>query len=293
MIARLAGRQHGVVARWQLLRAGVTARQIAWRLRTGRLHEIHRGVCLVGHEARPPHAHEMAALLAYDGEAVLSHRSAAALWGLLSYPATAPVWVTIRPERNATRPRIRALRARLEPSDIRSREGLPLTGPPRTILDMACLLPGDELESLVAEASYRRLAREGELREQLGRNPRKPGGPNLRAILDSPGGARRTRSPAERLMLRMLRASGITGYGTNARIHGYEVDFLWGELGFAVEIDGYEAHSGRAAFERDRLKIATLEAHGVSVMPITGRQLRADPEGTLSRLRWALALAAG
>jgi very-short-patch-repair endonuclease len=66
------------------------------------------------------------------------------------------------------------------------------------------------------------------------------------------------------------------------------VDVLWRELGFAVEIDGYQAHSSRVAFERDRLKIATLKAHGLDVMPVTPRQLRDDSEGVLARLLRAL-----
>ena len=89
-------------------------------------------------------------------------------------------------------------------------------------------------------------------------------------------------------MLRLLRRNGITGYETNARIHGYEVDFFWRDLHFAVEVDGYDAHSGRVAFERDRLKVANLNASGLRVMPITGRQLRDDPDGVLRRLSWAL-----
>jgi hypothetical protein len=71
----------------------------------------------------------------------------------------------------------------------------------------------------------------------------------------------------------------------------FEVDVLWRELEFAVEIDGYDAHSGRLAFERDRLKIAILKAHGLDVMPITPRQLRDDPDGVVARLVRALELA--
>ena len=85
-------------------------------------------------------------------------------------------------------------------------------------------------------------------------------------------------------MLRLLRRSRLKGYETNGKIHGYEVDVLWRELDFAVEVDGYDAHSGRIAFERDRLTIATLEANGLTVMPVTGRQLRIDDEWVLSRL---------
>jgi very-short-patch-repair endonuclease len=90
-------------------------------------------------------------------------------------------------------------------------------------------------------------------------------------------------------MLRLLRQAGMTGYETNARIHGYEVDLLWRDVRLAVEIDGWDAHSARVAFERDRLKVATLGANGVTVIPITGRQLQADPMGVLNRLQRALA----
>ena len=92
-------------------------------------------------------------------------------------------------------------------------------------------------------------------------------------------------------MLRLLRGAGLTGYELNRRIHGFEVDVLWRELNFAIEIDGYDAHSGRLAFERDRLKVATLKARGLDVVPVTPRQLRDDPEGVLARLLRALDLA--
>jgi very-short-patch-repair endonuclease len=172
--------------------------------------------------------------------------------------------------------------------DIRTRHGLSLTSPPRTILDLAATLAEPDLEALVAEAHYRNLARESELHDQLTRNPGKPGGRRLRAILDLPGGPRRTRSRAEREMLALLRRHEVTGYETNARIHGYEVDFLWRDEGLVVEVDGYDAHSGRSAFERDRLRLATLTAAGLRVMQVTGRQVRRDGRGVLDRLLRAL-----
>jgi very-short-patch-repair endonuclease len=170
---------------------------------------------------------------------------------------------------------------------------MPLTSPPRTLLDMACLLPDDELESLVAEANYRTIAGETELRDQVERKQGRRGVGALRRVLDLPGGPRRTRSPAERQLLRLLRAQSIQGYETNGKILGYEVDFLWRDLDFVVEVDGWDGHSGRVAFERDRLKIARLQAGGVSVMPITGRQMRRDPDGVVERLTRALDAARG
>jgi hypothetical protein len=204
-IARLAARQHGVVARGQLLGAGITRDQIRHRLRTDRLQEIHRGVYLVGHAVAPQYAPEIAALLACGPSSVLSHRSAAALWQLFPYPAAAPVWVTVPPGRSAARPRIEIRRARLDRRDIRRRHGLLLTCPPRTILDLAAELDPEGLERLVAEASYRRLATEAELLDQLERNKGRRGNAALRRILGLPGGPRR---PAPR---RSERSSACCG----------------------------------------------------------------------------------
>ena len=192
--------------------------------------------------------------------------------------------VTVPPGHGAARPNLRIHRTVLDPRDVRRRDDLAVTSPPRTILDLSTALADDDLERIVAEAHYRRLASERELIAQLERNPRKRGARRLRRVLDLPGGPQRTRSPAERALLRLLRANGVTGFECNARICGYEVDFLWRDRRFAVEVDGYDAHSGRAAFERDRLKLATLQANGVRVMPVSGRRVERDPDGVLDRL---------
>jgi very-short-patch-repair endonuclease len=279
------------VARWQLTNAGVSRQQVKRRLESARLHELHRGVYLVGHSVPPPFAVEQAALLAGGEWAVLSHKSAASIWALLSYPATAPVWLTVPPERSAQRPGIKVCRAHLSPRDVRTRHRLRVTSPPRTILDLSLLLDEAELEHVVAEAQFRRLASDAELRAQLQGNEGKRGVAKLRRVLDLPGGPQRTRSAGERALLRELRRARITGFETNARIHGYEVDFLWRDLGVAVELDGWDGHSGRSAFERDRLKIARLVAEGLSVIPVTGRQLRDDAGGVINRLERTLSAA--
>jgi very-short-patch-repair endonuclease len=295
LIAHLAARQHGVVARWQLIAAGITAAEIKSRKASGRLEEIDHGVYLVGAVA-PALAHEQAALLAYRNEAVLSHHTATALWRLTWRPGDSPpspastqVWLTLPPGRGEAKPRFKLHRANLDRRDIRGRHRLALTSPPRTILDMSLLLDEMDLEQLVAEAHYRRLAGEAELRDQLRRNPGKRGAARLRRVLGLAGGPQRTRSHAERWMLTLLRQQKLTGFEMNAEIAGYEVDALWRDLNFAIEIDGWDAHSGRAAFERDRLKRATLTAYGLSVMPVTGRQIREDPVGVARRVRDGLA----
>jgi len=191
----------------------------------------------------------------------------------------------------AARPGIQICRTVVPSRDVRKRHGLWLTSPPRTILDLSLSLNEEDLERLVAEASYRKLASEKELKAQVEGSQGKKGVATLRRVLDLSGGPRRTRSPAEREMLKLLRQAGMTGFETNARIHGYEVDLLWRDARLAVEIDGWDAHSGRVAFERDRLKVAHLGANGVTVIPITGRQIRDDPMGAVHRLERAVAKA--
>ena len=228
-------------------------------------------------------------MLACGKAAVLSHRTAANLWDILPYPASAPVWITVPPGRTVERPRITVRRASLTASHTRNRRGLRLTSPPRTILDLSSVIDVEELESVVAEAAYRRLASETELSHQVASNEGKRGLANLRRVLRLAGGPQRTRSQGERAMLRLLRRARMTDWETNARIHGYEVDLLWRDPGVVVEIDGWDGHSSRLAFERDRLKAATLTSHGLTVIPITGRQLRDDPDGVIDRLRRAIA----
>ena len=247
---------------------------------------MHRGVYLVG-PLPSEHSYAQAALLAIKGEAALSHFSAAHIWKLRDLPPRATPWVTST--RQATRPRIKVIRAALETCDLRQRFGLRLTSPPRTVLDCAPLFDDDyEFEALVAEAGFRKLACDSELRLQIERNPRKRGLSRLKRVLDVPGGPRRTRSKGERAFLRLLREEGIGGYQVNSKAFGPELDFVWPELLFAVELDGWDGHSERVAFERDRLKIANLAAKGVHVMPITGLQIRNDRAGVKGRLESAL-----
>ena len=288
IIRALAAKQNGVVYREQLLVAGLTPAQIRRRMVDDRLVQIHRGVYLVGAVA-PEWAYPQAALFACGGDSTLFALSALAVWRLRPYPPQAPPWVLVPPDRRIQRPRIIVHRGELLARDIRTRHGLRVTSPPRAILDSASFIDDDyELEAIVAEAHYRGRAREPELRRQIDARQGCRGTGRLRSILDLDGGPQRTRSDGERAMLRLLRANKISGFEANARISGYEVDFLWPELNFCVELDSWGAHSSRQAFERDRLKWAQLEASGVGVMPVSGRQLSADASGVIARLLAAL-----
>jgi very-short-patch-repair endonuclease len=291
LIAAVAGRQDGVASSWQLISAGVSRHQVAHRLADGRLTERHRGIYQVG-PVLTERGKLRAALLAYHPLGTLSHAAASFLYALRCELASGEPWVTVPPGRVMRRPGLSIVRSSLEARDIRIRHGFRVTSPPRTVLDCARFLAMDDLEQMVADAHYRGIAREAELLAQLDRNPGKPGNRKLRAVLEIPGGAQRLRSAAEREMLRLLREHATNGYECNATIHGYEVDFLWRDLDLVLEVDGYDAHSGRRAFERDRVKIAALQARGVTVMPATGRRIRHDPTGVIEDLEAALRAAA-
>ncbi len=183
-IAWIAARQHGVVTRGQLLAAGLSNAAIDHRLARKRLHPVHRGVYLVGHPVPPSLAKEMAAVLACGGGAAVSHDSATAVWGFRT-SLSGPVHITLPSHVSRARPGICVHRARsLEPEDVRHWEGLPLTSPARTVIDLAAVLSANELQRTYQEAQIRRLVRPFELRSALGRIGRRPGFAALRSMLE-------------------------------------------------------------------------------------------------------------
>lgn len=287
-IWELARRQHNSVGRWQLLDRGLTRHEIQGRIESGRLTEVHKGVYMIG-AVPSEHTFSQAALLAMKGEGTLSHFTAAHLWRLRSLPHLAHPWVTVPRRRYASRPSIHVIRADLDRLDLRFCHGMRVTSPPRAVLDCATLIDDDyEYEALVAEARYRGRASEKELAMQLDRDPGKRGAARLRRVLDLPGGPQRTRSGGERAFLRLLRDEQLGDYTVNSKVFGPELDFVWEGLRFVVEVDGWDGHSGKIAFERDRLKVAELQARDIQVMPVTSRQIRDDRSGVVRRLAASL-----
>jgi predicted transcriptional regulator of viral defense system len=249
-VSRLAARQHGAVTRAQLLDLGLGKGAIELRLRAGRLHRVHSGVYLVGHSVPAPRAGEMAAVLACGDGAVVSHCSAAALWMLA--PAVPrqgeisvdPVEVTVPRASKVRRPGIKVYcTGSLAPRDVRQVDGIPVTSPARTLLDIAGLAGEEELERAIAEAERRGLARRKQLLDQLERNPVRLGARALRAVLALDGGPALTRSEAEQRLLALLRKRGVLAPEVNARVGRYEVDLLWPGARLVVEVDGFAFHA--------------------------------------------------
>lgn len=289
----LATRQHGAVARRQLVDLGFGRRAIEHRIARGRLHPVHRGVYLVGHRSRSAHAREMAALLACGEAAVLSHRTAGVLWGIVTGSRDDAVEISV-PARS---PRRRSdllvhASARLGPADVRVRSGMRVTAPERTLLDLAGRLGERDLRWAVEEARLRSLVEPDGLRAAIEQHPRRRGAARLRSVVEEIAGAPTvTRSEAERRLIDLVRAAGLPAPRTNVRLHGWSVDAHWPRQRLVTEIDGFAFHASRTAFERDRRKDAQLQAAGLRVVRLSWRQITREPLAVAALLAKLLAAA--
>lgn len=272
-IAALAAVQHGVVTSAQLGAAGLSPPAIAKRVARGRLHRLHRGVYAVGHAAPSPEQRWMAAVLACGEDAVLSHRSAAELWGLLDLSAgridvSVPTHggrqprQDIRVHRRASLPRA-SLRIREggEPiSALTRREGIPVTAPWLTI---------EDLRSSVEPKLYRRAVRQAELRH-FALSPKTP--------------RDRTRSDLERDFLTLCREHGLPAPEVNVPIDRWTIDFLWPAARVAVETDSWATHGSSVAFEDDHARDLVLRRHGFAVCRYTEQQIYDEPRSVAADL---------
>jgi very-short-patch-repair endonuclease len=288
----MAAKRHGVVTRSELVEAGVPAHAIDYRVKRRRIHRLYRGVYRVGAIERN-YEKETAAVLACGEAAVLSHRSAAGLWKMLPLPPPGvPVEVTLLRGCRRPGPSVRVHRfCHLDPAEATRFEGIPVTVPARTLLDLAASLDHRKLEQALAAALRERLTHTNQIRELLTLYPRRPGTPLLQALLDRDGEPAFTRSEAEARFLKLVRKGRLQGPQVNAKVSGYEVDFLWQRQRLIVEIDGFAFHSSPGAFERDRRRDAVLTGAGFRVVRVTWRQVTKEPEALLVSLAEALARA--
>jgi hypothetical protein len=205
----------------------------------------------------------MAATIACGRGAVLSHRSAAELWGLLD-PRPGPVDVSI-PGRGGrvARRGIRLHRpVSLTRAETTRRDGIAVTRPSRTLADLRARAPGP---------LYRRALRQGELL----------GLPLGRVDLDTD----HTRSELERRFLALCRRGGRPAPEVNARLGDHTVDFLWRVQQLVVETDGYRYHRGSVAFETDRARDNELASLGYQVLRFTYAAVLDRPQATVSLVR--------
>jgi Protein of unknown function (DUF559) len=280
-LAEIAGRQHGIVARGQLEGFGISGESINRWVRGRRLHRIHPGVYAVGHDAITMRGRWMAAVLASGNGAVLSHASAAALWGIWG-SGTGMTHVTLR---RKTRSRNSICRhfGVLPRDEVAVVEGIPVTSAARAVLDLAADKGEAAAEAALREMEYLGIYGPVSLSTLLDRHPRHRGTPIVRACLDrlreDPGG--RIRSTLEQLFLPFLDRHHIPRPRLNAWLevgeHRYQVDCLWPEARLVGELDGFKSHGTKRAFHKDRKRDRRLKVHGFTVVRITEDQLFDEP----------------
>jgi predicted transcriptional regulator of viral defense system/very-short-patch-repair endonuclease len=271
-IAALAGRQHGVVSRRQLLDAGVTATMIVDRTARGHLVALHRGVYAVGHAHLRTQGFWLAAILAVGDRAALSHRDAAALHELRPSNRVR-IEVSTAKERASTAKLDVHGRRRLDARDVTTVEGIPVTTVARTLVDLAEVLAHQALTKVCGEAERQGKLDLKAIEESIGRvrGRRGNGIAGLRAALAELAayGATLTRSHLEDQFLSLLDAHDLPRPATNAYVAGYEVDAVWHAHRVAVELDGWGAHKTRRAFQHDRTKGNAIQAARYTLLCFT------------------------
>jgi very-short-patch-repair endonuclease len=272
-----------VLRREQLIYAGLTSDAIDHRVEQGRLQYLWRPVYLVG--PGPPHPLSLAkgGVLTCTGDGFISNGWANYLWGFAPVPSL-PVDVTVmRGSRRGRRGKVVIHLSRtLEPRDLTTRHGIPVTTAARALLDVAANATIAQLERLFADAHVAKVVTEAQIKDVLQRAGRHRGAPKLGTILrDTPGV---TLSDAERILRRLLREAGIEQPITNHPIGRYKADFCWPAKKLIVEFDGFGAHGHTPAFHNDRKRNAEITAAGYSVMQVTWRQLTEEPYGVIARI---------
>jgi very-short-patch-repair endonuclease len=281
-LAELAGRQHGVATTEQLEALGFARSTIAHWAKVGRLHRLHRGVYAVGHMAIAWEGRCLAAVLARP-DAVASHRTAAWIHGLLrSRPGT--IHLTA-PTRQRLKRDFVVHFAMLEPDDCTTVDGIPVTSPARTVLDLAPDESRRDLERLLQRADDNKLLDRHRFEATLDRAGGHPGRRKLADALRTFKPERATlRSDLERRFRRLVLAAGLPHPQTNVAVEGYELDAYWEAEGFAVELDVYATHGSPRSFEEDRKREDDLLLAGIELIRVTDRRLDREPRETIARV---------
>jgi len=287
-IRRTAERQHGNVTITQLRASGLSDREVRRRVEKGALKRRHTGVYAVGHVPQTRESRWMAGVLALGSGAVLSHRAAGALWGIVDGAVETEVLVSSGTGR-AKRDGIVVHRAPLRPEDVVRRRGIPVTSLLRTLLDLAAVQPPDQLERSFEQAQvHHHLAPELLAVEVLCRR-RYRGSRRLRHLLAEAVDPAKVRSVLELRFLKMCGAQGIRRPLVNERVGPWMPDFLWTTEHVVVETDGRRFHHTAAQRRKDREKDAYLRAQGFTVIRLTWTEVVEQPDATGARVRAALA----
>lgn len=291
-LARLATRQHGVVSVQRLTRLGYSKHAIARAAADGRLHRLHRGVYAVGHTNVSLHGKCLGAVLGCGRGALLSHWSAAWLWGLMPTQPI-PIHVTTPIPRHA-RPGLRIHRSRTFIEEDRALvEEIPITSVARTALDLAARVRRRSVDRLLQRSEELKLFNLPDFESVLARNRGHRGAAPLRRAIVLYKPPPFTRSGLEERFFELLEEYGLPRPATNYVEAGYELDVYWPELRFAIELEVFETHGTRLSFEEDPVRQETLKLAGIEMIWITGPRLDREPRRVMERVGRLLAMRRG
>jgi hypothetical protein len=280
LIASLATGAHGVVSRKELLEAGLSERQVDYRVQTGVLLVEFPGVYRAGHRAPSVEARYMAAVKACGEGAVLSGLAAAYLFGLVRGPAPRPE-VTAPTERRVKGVKTRA--RHVDPGDVTVWRGIPVTSVPRTLVDLSSLRSLDELARASHEAGVRHRTTPAQVERALARRPRVKGAAKLRRVLR--GDVHVTLSELERRFLQLLREHGLPLPTTNRKAGAHRVDCRWEDHQLTIELDSYTFHNSRHSWVQDRKREREAYARGDQFRRFTWGDVEERPAPIVTELR--------
>jgi predicted transcriptional regulator of viral defense system len=289
-LARMANKQHGVVSIRQLEGPlGFSQRSVARAVGSGRLHRIYRGVYAVGRADLSQRGESLAAVLAVGPGALLSYHSAGWLWGLWS-GSPAPFEVTAVVPRHHRPPKgVQRHRARnLVDEDRAFVDGIPVTSAARTLLDLAWKLRSDQLRRALMRAEDLGLLDLNAIHRVIERNRGHHGAKRLRFALSIYERPVWTRSEFERRFVEYLVESGLPRPATGWNELGHELDVYWPELDFGVELDAWETHGTRDAFERDHDRDIDFAVADIETIRVSERQFIREPEQIAGKIAMLL-----
>lgn len=285
--SRIAAVQKTLLTTEQLEGCGLGNDAVTYRLKTGRLHVVFRGVLSMGCGELPPLARELAALLACGKHSFLSHASAAFVWGLReTAPAEVEVSVVGRCCGSRNGMRVHQVRE-IDRREVRRHEGLWLSSPARVCLEVAATSPSDVPGLIDAGLGNRRIKKR-DLEVVVRRHRGHRGVARLAAILGDESAMTITRSRAEKAMLKLIRDARLPVPEVNVRFGPYQPDFLWREQRLIVELDSYGFHGGPMAFQTDREKDLFYRDARFDVLRFTRAHVVYEPAMVLVRLARAL-----
>lgn len=281
MLGRWAFSAHGLVKRKQLLRGGVSPEEIRTRLKRRSLLVEYPGIYRVGHRAPSMESSYLAAVWACGDDAYLCGRPAAHLLALLKGQCPPPEVMAPakRSIEGITTQRYRSLHR----SEVMRWRGIPVTTVARTLVDLAPVLPLDELARACHEAGVRHRTTPAHVEAVLKRRRTAPGAAKLRAVMN--GDAPALLSRLEEGFIAHLRTEGLALPQTNRPAGSHHVDCRWPDHRLTVELDSFRYHNSRQSWERDRHREREARARGDEFRRYTWTDVFEQPKPMVGELR--------